>query len=232
MKNQTTFHIKQKGAALLISMIMLFLLTILGITSMSSTVMEEKMAGNSKDREIAFQAAEAALRAGEREVEANDSIRTLVFYSNGVDDGDTAADNDGDTCTDGFCTPSYQDENYDVNDRKCTTSGHIPDRWMDCDSGSAAAGNNLDVWNTAGRHIVYPSADGFSGSGIASQEPKYIIEFISYIDPLDGSPTACAPAVTTFPGCVTDPQLYRITALGYGGTSAARVLLQSTYVKE
>jgi len=40
-------------------------MTIIGIASMSSTTLQERMANNNNQRQIAFQAAEAALRAGE-----------------------------------------------------------------------------------------------------------------------------------------------------------------------
>ncbi len=55
----------QTGAALAISLIMLLLLTIIGVTAMQSTTMQERMAGNARDRDTAFQYAEAALRDGE-----------------------------------------------------------------------------------------------------------------------------------------------------------------------
>jgi type IV pilus assembly protein PilX len=55
----------QSGVVLIVSLIMLLLLTIIGTVGMQSTSLEEKMAGNSRDRNLAFQAAEAALRAGE-----------------------------------------------------------------------------------------------------------------------------------------------------------------------
>jgi len=55
----------QKGAALVISLIMLLLLTILGITAMQTTTMQERMAGNARERSNAFQIAEAGLTAGE-----------------------------------------------------------------------------------------------------------------------------------------------------------------------
>jgi len=61
-------HKKQTGVVLVISLIMLLLLTIIGITSMQVTGLEEKMAGNYRDHNIAFQAAETALRAGEANI--------------------------------------------------------------------------------------------------------------------------------------------------------------------
>lgn len=57
--------VAQRGAALIVSLVILLLMTIIGITSMSTNSMEEKMAGNMRDRNLAFQAAEAALRDGE-----------------------------------------------------------------------------------------------------------------------------------------------------------------------
>ncbi|MCN4143929.1 MAG: hypothetical protein LC437_02285 [Thiohalomonas sp.] len=56
---------KQSGAVLFVSLVMLLLMTIIGITSMRSTLLEEKMAGNMINRGVAFQAAESALRGGE-----------------------------------------------------------------------------------------------------------------------------------------------------------------------
>ncbi|MGX2042138.1 pilus assembly PilX family protein [Methylocaldum sp. MU1018] len=46
-------------------LIILLLLTLIGVTSMQTTALEEKMAGNLRNENLAFQAAEAALRSGE-----------------------------------------------------------------------------------------------------------------------------------------------------------------------
>jgi len=55
----------QSGVVLIISLIMLLLLTLIGTTGMQSTSLEEKMAGNMRDKNLAFQAAESALKAAE-----------------------------------------------------------------------------------------------------------------------------------------------------------------------
>lgn len=55
----------QSGVVLIISLIMLLLLTLIGTTGMQSTSLEEKMAGNIRDKNLAFQAAESALKAAE-----------------------------------------------------------------------------------------------------------------------------------------------------------------------
>lgn len=56
---------KQDGAALIFSLIILLVLTLLGITSMNNATLEEKMAYNMRDLNLSFEAAEAALREAE-----------------------------------------------------------------------------------------------------------------------------------------------------------------------
>lgn len=55
----------QRGAALVTVLILLVTMTLLGLVSMRTTQMEERMTGNQLDRGLAFQAAEAALREAE-----------------------------------------------------------------------------------------------------------------------------------------------------------------------
>jgi type IV pilus assembly protein PilX len=55
----------QRGTALVTSLLLLLVLTIIGVTAMQMTRMQERMAGNTRDLNMAFQGAEAALRNGE-----------------------------------------------------------------------------------------------------------------------------------------------------------------------
>lgn len=52
----------QRGATLAIVLIFLVLVTLIGVTAVTTTTLEEKMAGNLKEQNLAFQAAESALR--------------------------------------------------------------------------------------------------------------------------------------------------------------------------
>jgi len=61
---------RQRGAALVVALIMLLVMTVLGITAMRVTRMEERMAGNSRDVNLAFQGAEAGLRDSEARIAA------------------------------------------------------------------------------------------------------------------------------------------------------------------
>lgn len=51
----------QKGAALAMALVILLILTILGVTAMSTSSLEQKMAGNIQDVTRAFQAAESGV---------------------------------------------------------------------------------------------------------------------------------------------------------------------------
>lgn len=68
---QPALRQSQTGVALPIVMILLIVIAVLATSGMRDTAMQERMAGNMRDREAAFQAAEAALREGETWLQAN-----------------------------------------------------------------------------------------------------------------------------------------------------------------
>jgi type IV pilus assembly protein PilX len=61
---------QQSGIVLVIGLIMLLLMTLLGVTAMQVTGLEEKMAGNTRNHNVAFQAAESALRIAESYIDS------------------------------------------------------------------------------------------------------------------------------------------------------------------
>lgn len=56
---------KQAGVVLFVSLIFILMVTMLAVTSIQSTTVTERIAGNSRDKSLAFQATEAALRTAE-----------------------------------------------------------------------------------------------------------------------------------------------------------------------
>lgn len=56
---------RQRGATLVVVLILLLLMTLLGLASLRSTVLEERMTSNLLDRSLSFQVAEAGLREAE-----------------------------------------------------------------------------------------------------------------------------------------------------------------------
>ena len=69
---------KQHGATLMISLMLLLVMTLIGVTAMGTSSLEEKMAGNARDKHLAFNAAEAALRDAERYV-TEDIVSVAAF---------------------------------------------------------------------------------------------------------------------------------------------------------
>ncbi|MBN6775065.1 pilus assembly protein PilX [Pseudomonas granadensis] len=80
---RTSLHQRQtqRGMVLLVSLVFLLLLTLIGLSSMQSANLQEKMAGSVSLRNQSFQAAEAALRIGESAVQL-DSYSLAVCSGN------------------------------------------------------------------------------------------------------------------------------------------------------
>lgn len=56
---------KQRGAVLVFCLVFLAVLTMMGVSGMESTILEERMSANMRDQNLAFQAAESALKRAE-----------------------------------------------------------------------------------------------------------------------------------------------------------------------
>ena len=63
-KGTQTPRRKERGAVLIFCLVLLLVLTMMGVASMESAVLEERMAGNMQDFNAAFQAAESSLQTG------------------------------------------------------------------------------------------------------------------------------------------------------------------------
>lgn len=72
MKNSSNrpLQMYQQGIALPVSLMLLVVITLVGISVVSNTTMQERMTSNMYDRQIAFQSAEAALRVAESRLTA------------------------------------------------------------------------------------------------------------------------------------------------------------------
>ncbi len=60
----------QKGISILVALVMLLVLTLIGVSSMNTAIIELKMAGSMQQQGIALNRAEELLRVGEQGVEA------------------------------------------------------------------------------------------------------------------------------------------------------------------
>jgi type IV pilus assembly protein PilX len=85
----------QGGAALIVSLLFLLVMTVIGVTGLQTTALEEKITGNMRDRSLAFEAAESALAAGEALLSPAVPLPTFSadgtngFYSGPIPDRET-----------------------------------------------------------------------------------------------------------------------------------------------
>jgi len=77
-------HKLQQGSVLIISLVIMVVLTILGVSGMKTSMLEEKMAGNMRDTQFAFQAAEATLKQAEQYIDQN-IVSISSFDTDGSD---------------------------------------------------------------------------------------------------------------------------------------------------
>ena len=69
------------------ALLMLFVLTLIGVSSINTTTLEEKMSGNTRNRHLAFQSAESAIRDAEKFIEAAILIPATQFADDGGTNG-------------------------------------------------------------------------------------------------------------------------------------------------
>lgn len=69
----------QRGATLIVALVMLLLISLLAIGGMQGSVMQERMASNAQDSAISFQATEAGLRQAETDLMGALATRQTAF---------------------------------------------------------------------------------------------------------------------------------------------------------
>lgn len=74
---------QQRGAVLVVSLLLLLVMTLLGLGASQSTRLQERMAGNQRDLEVALQSAEAGLRAAEERLRPQVEVFTCVTPTSG-----------------------------------------------------------------------------------------------------------------------------------------------------
>lgn len=217
---------RQSGAILFISLILLVILTVLGVVGLRMSVMQERMGGNQRDREIAFEAAESALRAAEKAI--GDQALTLVYND------DLASNSPGSNA-------GYIQQLCEPGDPKRWTQSTAV--CQQCTPGATVSGYECPAaacwlcsgynWNVHSRSAVATGLGSqlrfMSGQNLPSN-PRYVIEELKTrvkcsdsedLDPVSGK------------SCVLPVR--RVTAIGRGvagggsDQDSAVVILQNTY---
>lgn len=186
----------QHGAALAVTLIMMVAVLAIGVATSQAALMAERQARSERDRHVALQAAEAALRDAESDIEnTGNPARAALFAPGSVT---------------GFV-------------RGCGRVGHA-------NAGLCQAAGPHPAWQAVdlaedGEHARTVQYGAFTGGTMTTgagpmpaRLPRYIIEAVPVRRAGDDA-------------SVPIPNVYRITAMGFGANESTRVVLQSFYRK-
>jgi len=164
----------QRGMTLLVGLIMVLLMTLVGMAAIRGSGMQELMAGNMRDHNLALQAAEAALRAGEERLEANN----LPAFNWTADPDDPGASNPNPELMEALDEGGNSEfwKSYSWTTAKTTTLGlervarqpeYVIEEITTLSSGSGATGGGIDFDSVRKQNdmVIYRvSARGFGGA--------------------------------------------------------------------
>jgi type IV pilus assembly protein PilX len=192
----------QRGASLVVALVMLLATFMLGISATRIAVENERAARGTRDRQMALEAAEAALIDAQIDIEhsPDSALSRSTLFS--PDRGDGFVDG----CGAGIGTVALG---------LCTRRDEAAPAWASVDfaDASPASARTVAFGRFTGRH--FPTGAG----ALPARLPRYLIELLPFQQ--EGY-SALAGQVGA---------LYRITAMGFGSHEATRVVLQTFYRK-
>jgi type IV pilus assembly protein PilX len=194
---------RARGMALIVSLVILLSLTLLGLAAIQNTTLEERMAGNTRAENIALQAAESGLRAGETWI-----VALPTQLQAGACNGDGKQDE--------ICTWESPDPQWSADpdvwpaddDQYAWWEQRSPTWW----NGAHAATDALPFWQTSGDT---PELKGIA----ATRLPHYVIEERGLL-----KDTLVIGQQQDFTGRMA----YQITARGLDDAGRGEAILRST----
>lgn len=161
---------RERGSVLIISLMIMLLMTLISVTAMRTTIVEQKMAGNQRDLNIALQAAEGALRNAESYIE---SLAAVTAFNGGVTGLYTADD-----LVDPFSSATWSSANSRTYTGNMTDAGTAP-RYI-IELVKEGEGENLIVENygeSSGAEAVHTFRITARASGKTSNSYVYLQEY-------------------------------------------------------
>ncbi|MFZ1642730.1 MAG: PilX N-terminal domain-containing pilus assembly protein [Candidatus Contendobacter sp.] len=234
---------RQGGAALVVGLILLVVITLVGVGAMQSTTLQEKMAGNLRDSNLSFQAAEVALRNCEN-ILVQDWDAQVALYNTSAANGPPQARplnvawQRRDPTTGLPVNPAVSVWIWSLDEDQ---AGFPADPRLDP---PLAHGNNRPWWAETARNDAWWQSAASNSQVLANntldglfnnQQPRCILEAYIYAAG-DNSQTADAFQRARFAEGVViknekafrlERNFYRITSRGQGGSQTALSLLQA-----
>lgn len=189
----------ERGASLIMVMIILTIVSLLGIAAIQISMMSERGARNDRDQQLAWQSAEAALMDAENDLygPGTSSRRTLFMPST---DSSKFIDGCGTTGNSkGLC--------------RLVTTGKPA--WLTADFTDATSSAPTTAYGAFTSRTF-----AFGTAGVQpSKAPRYMIEAMK--DPGDTNALMCKGDECKY--------VYRVTAMGFGPRPDIQAVLQMTY---
>lgn len=197
------------GFSLIVSLMMLIVIIILGISASQMAVNEERGARNDRDRQLAFQAAEAALKDAEYEI-LNPASPECASSPNSRGRAGTT------TCFDEDNVLGFEaDCSAPPNEGLCLASSSAVPTYLSPNvqflADAQGTGNSHTVKYGRFTGKTFPTQGTVAGAAFPKYAPRYIIEIV-------------LKNLSTDPG---EPHMFRVTAMGFGANPNSQVVLQS-----
>lgn len=198
---------RHRGISLLIVLVWLVAVSLLAMSALQIGVQDQKAARSYRDREIAFQAAEAGLRDAELDIEDSPDLhlsRSALFARNSTAgfpaDVDHACQRGISNRYQGLC--------------RLSVDASVPS-WLQVARPAQGGVDGRDVAVSYGRFTGRVMQTGVGA--LPAMLPRYLIELMPY---RQAGYSAEQPEY-----------FYRITAIGFGADVASEVVLQTFYRK-
>ena len=223
----------QRGFSLIVSMMMLIVIIILGVSASQMAVNEERGARNDRDRQIAFQAAEAALKDAEYEIlnPASPPCAAPGQINRGRGRAGTF------TCFNsinavGFTATATSACSLPPNAGLCDYDAASP-AWRKpqtdpqhidfvADAKGTGSMSTVQYGQYTGRVYGSQAMAVFLGKPLSRYPPRYIIERVRQNTSVD-TLTAAGEGSDSSDGAY----MFRITAMGFGANVNSQVVLQT-----
>lgn len=198
----------QEGAVLLVSLVLLVVMTLIGVSNMRSTTLQFNMATNNQSRSEAFNAAEYVLRSVDNDLQVNFADHNPEKHLQ--------------TCTGSICYDSTCSGGYCFEGE--FAEGELPPACLTLQETLDDTVSPPDYLWLRDNGAIWSDSAKYKTMNVKNStfEPKYFIEFLCYVDK-EATSATCDTA--TPDNCVA---FYRITVLAVSEKSNSKVMLQAT----
>lgn len=195
-KNYSTIS-RQHGAVLFVALVFLLLLTLLGLTASSTSILQERMTGGMRNAQLAMMGSESALRGGE--VDLWTAASRSSFATGGL-----ALP----PCGHSGVQPCVYQRTNGITDLRAVKF-RASKQWLSASNDGASTYSG----------VVSGLTGGDATASLASQ-PRYLIEDLG-LDTGASGPGNMGGAILSEPGAEGAPKvhLFRVTGRSQGGTS-------------